>query len=440
MNFIASIDTVIFGKPYAQGAIVDISGWTRKQILHHLNNGIIQAGQISGGNIGGAVIFQGSEVSTAVDENGVLVVTIEVQSRELSWLSDVDTAGRANGYSLVWNSTAGQWKPQLISAPAPATTLNALTDVDTAGRVEGSVLEFDAATGQWMPGQAVLRELLDLLDVTADGIQDGQTLIYDYSESRFVPGTPNGSPGPPGPVTWDTPVPWTSTLSAITGPPATLVTYEGSAYVAIDNSVNVLPTNPAYWRLVVARGEQGDEGDPGPASTVPGPPGASTDLNIGTVTTRAAGLGATATVTGEAPTQYLNLGLPRGDTGDPGPPGPALIIPAGGTYSIDGSAQLMSGNKRLYNDTGVTLTISKVRIAAGTAPVGSDLIIDIHKGGTTIFSTQANRPRLNAGQSASLSGAPNTTSWADGEYLTLDVDQVGSTTPGSDIVITVVCS
>ncbi len=84
-------------------------------------------------------------------------------------------------------------------------------------------------------------------------------------------------------------------------------------------------------------------------------------------------------------------------------------------------------------------TIVGVRLTLDTAPVGSDFIADINKNGTTIFSTAGNRPRIVDGANAGGPGAtPNVTSLAAGDYLTLDIDQIGSGTPGSDLTVTVV--
>lgn len=49
-----------------------------------------------------------------------------------------------------------------------------------------------------------------------------------------------------------------------------------------------------------------------PVTMPPGPPGPSNRLLIGTVNTSAAGAPAEASISGESPTQYLNLTLPRG--------------------------------------------------------------------------------------------------------------------------------
>lgn len=93
---------------------------------------------------------------------------------------------------------------------------------------------------------------------------------------------------------------------------------------------------------------------------------------------------------------------------------------------------------RWYNKTGDTKTVSAVFVMVETAPTGADLIIDVNKNGTSIFaSTPANRPTISASGTSGTSGTPDTTSLADGDYVTFDIDQVGSTIPGSDLLIVV---
>lgn len=87
-----------------------------------------------------------------------------------------------------------------------------------------------------------------------------------------------------------------------------------------------------------------------------------------------------------------------------------------------------------------SLTISKVKIYADTAPTGSSLIVDVNKNGTTIFTTQANRPQIAIGGHADDSGVPDVIFLAEGDRISTDVDQVGSTTPGgSDLLVAIVC-
>lgn len=103
--------------------------------------------------------------------------------------------------------------------------------------------------------------------------------------------------------------------------------------------------------------------------------------------------------------------------------------------SIVGAATVQTGTARLYNDTGSTLTISKVRVSAGTAPTGAALIIDVKKNGTTIFPTTA-KPQVAAAANTGTA-VPDTTSFANGDYLTVDVTQIGSTVAGSNITVTI---
>ncbi len=61
-------------------------------------------------------------------------------------------------------------------------------------------------------------------------------------------------------------------------------------------------------------GPTGAQGPAGPAGST-GTTGPANTLSIGTVTTGAAGGSASATITGTAPTQTLNLTIPRGNAG-----------------------------------------------------------------------------------------------------------------------------
>jgi hypothetical protein len=104
-----------------------------------------------------------------------------------------------------------------------------------------------------------------------------------------------------------------------------------------------------------------------------------------------------------------------------------------------------AGTFRWYNDTGRTLTFSAVRLSLGTAPTGTSstpiatatFVIDVNKAGTTIFTTQSTRPTIIPATNANtgLFTAFDVTTIADASYLTVDVDFVGSTVPGSDLVV-----
>ncbi|GIH95356.1 hypothetical protein ACFFMN_23630 [Planobispora siamensis] len=115
---------------------------------------------------------------------------------------------------------------------------------------------------------------------------------------------------------------------------------------------------------------------------------------------------------------------------------PGLLFP----FSRAGALAVAVGTHRLYNDTGSSLAIRGVRASVGTAPTGAAIIVDVNINGTTIWSTQANRPTIAIG--ANTSGKVtnyNTATIADGAYFSIDIDQVGSTVAGSDLTVQILC-
>lgn len=105
--------------------------------------------------------------------------------------------------------------------------------------------------------------------------------------------------------------------------------------------------------------------------------------------------------------------------------------------NLPGTVAVGTGKARLYNDSGRTLTILSTRASVGTAPTGASLIVDANLNGTTIFTTQSKRPTIATGTFTDQGEVPDDTTWAAGEYLTFDVDQVGSTIAGAELVVTV---
>lgn len=106
-------------------------------------------------------------------------------------------------------------------------------------------------------------------------------------------------------------------------------------------------------------------------------------------------------------------------------------------YTKQGVLSVAAGAQRLPIDG--TYTIVGTRLMVGTAPTGADLLVDVHKNGTTIYTTQGNRPSIAAGANSGGPGTtPDVTSLVAGDYLTIDVDQVGSSVAGSDLTVTIV--
>jgi hypothetical protein len=84
---------------------------------------------------------------------------------------------------------------------------------------------------------------------------------------------------------------------------------------------------------------------------------------------------------------------------------------------------------------GPTGTIKRADARVKTAPTGADLTFDINVNGTTIWSTQANRLKCVIAATSGTQTTFNTTALADGDILTVDIDVIGSSTPGSTATI-----
>jgi hypothetical protein len=81
------------------------------------------------------------------------------------------------------------------------------------------------------------------------------------------------------------------------------------------------------------------------------------------------------------------------------------------------------------------IIIVSIRAAVGTAPTGSDAIVDVNLDGASMFTTQANRPRITAGSTIGALTAPDITAVAAGQAVTVDIDQIGSSVAGSDLTV-----
>jgi len=85
---------------------------------------------------------------------------------------------------------------------------------------------------------------------------------------------------------------------------------------------------------------------------------------------------------------------------------------------------------------GPTLSLVCWDFRAKTAPTGADMIADLNLAGTSLWNTtQANRPTIAAAATSGTGTAFDTTSLSDGDVLTLDIDQIGSTLAGGQITL-----
>ena len=85
-------------------------------------------------------------------------------------------------------------------------------------------------------------------------------------------------------------------------------------------------------------------------------------------------------------------------------------------FSYSGAVAVVAGTARWYAP--IALTITNVIISLGTA---GTVTVDVNKNGTTIFTTQGNRPATSA-SNADTSSVPDVTSLAANDYLTVDID------------------
>lgn len=109
----------------------------------------------------------------------------------------------------------------------------------------------------------------------------------------------------------------------------------------------------------------------------------------------------------------------------------SVVIP----FSVTGALTTRVGPHRIYVES--SFVFESARASVGTAPTGASLIMDINKNGTTIYTTQSARPTVTAGTNTATANSPAVTSFSSGDYLSVDIDQIGSTVAGSDLTVAV---
>lgn len=103
----------------------------------------------------------------------------------------------------------------------------------------------------------------------------------------------------------------------------------------------------------------------------------------------------------------------------------------------DESSSLTAGTGKVTFRMPFAFTVSAVRASVTTAPVGSTIIVDINEGGSSILSTKLS---IDAGEKTSTTAASaaviSDTALADDAEITIDIDQVGSSTAGAGLKVT----
>jgi hypothetical protein len=101
----------------------------------------------------------------------------------------------------------------------------------------------------------------------------------------------------------------------------------------------------------------------------------------------------------------------------------ADIIP----YSVSGPLAAATGGLRWYAPTDGTITL--VHVSVGTAPAGSGITVQVNRNGTSLGTVT-----IPVG-SHTNTFTPASPAYVAGDYFTVDVTAVGTTTAGSDLVV-----
>jgi hypothetical protein len=142
---------------------------------------------------------------------------------------------------------------------------------------------------------------------------------------------------------------------------------------------------------------------------VPGLPGPPTNITIGTVVTAPPDDPATATMSGIAPNQILDLVLPRGDTGIQGPEGPANTLTIG-TVTSDVSASATITGSAPNQTLNLVLPAGPTGDAGpvNTLSIGTVDGLDAGQAPTATITGSAPSQILNLGIPAGETGPANT--------------------------------
>jgi len=114
---------------------------------------------------------------------------------------------------------------------------------------------------------------------------------------------------------------------------------------------------------------------------------------------------------------------------------PAELVMA----ASDETTDLTTGTAKLTFRMPHAMTLTDVRASVNTAPVGSTLVVDINEGGSTILSTKLS---IDASEKTSTTAATpaviSDTALADDAEVTIDIDQIGSSTAAKGLKVALI--
>ena len=105
----------------------------------------------------------------------------------------------------------------------------------------------------------------------------------------------------------------------------------------------------------------------------------------------------------------------------------------------DETSALTAGLNKLVFRMPHAMTLTDIRASVTTAPVGSTIIVDVNESGSTILSTKLS---IDAGEKTSTTAAQpaviSDAALADDAEISVDIDQIGSSTAGAALKLTLI--
>jgi hypothetical protein len=350
-------------------------------------------------------------------EGEVLTITAGVPSWEAGGGGAVDSVNGQTGVVVLDATDVGA--DPAGSAAAAAAASQPLATIDAAGDLylgtgnntttrlpigaPGEVLTVVAGTASWEPAPA------DAVDSV-----NGQTGVV-VLDAGDVGADPAGS----------------AAAAAAASQPLATIDALGDLYVGTGPDATARLPRGANGEVLAT-----NDAEPTGLEWIPAPGGAVDSVNgqTGVVVLDAGDVGAVAEV--------ATPGIVYGTDGAGAPDTYDVEDLTTTTIEFTDDRQVLTagnGTARWYNREGVALTIIGAWVSVGVVPTDAAILVDVNVNGTTIYTTQGNRPTVAAGTNGgAISATPDVTALAVGDYLTVDIDQIGSTIAGGQMTVGIV--
>jgi hypothetical protein len=105
-------------------------------------------------------------------------------------------------------------------------------------------------------------------------------------------------------------------------------------------------------------------------------------------------------------------------------------------WTVSSDVEVVVGGLRLRTSGSTTFSPTLARAEVNAAPTGADMLIDVNVNGASVWADPNDRLTIADGTNTD-SSPPDTVTIDSDDYMTIDVDQVGSTNPGSELVVIV---